>query len=84
MNHQPRLSKRILTSPLSVNKKPKQGRNVPINLMRKALCDWWADDSYGVRSHEDAITWWFQQYGTKLSSSCSEYLSDLWAKLDNK
>jgi hypothetical protein len=31
------------------------------------------------------MTWWFQQYGTRLSSSsCSEYLSDLWAKLDDK
>ena len=88
MNHQPKHSKRVLISPPSIcnsNKKPKQTRNVPTNLMRKTLCDWWADDSYGVRSHEDAITWWLQQYRTKLSSSsCSEYLSDLQAKLDNK
>jgi Fission yeast centromere protein N-terminal domain len=50
---------------------------------RRALRQWWNDDSYGVRSQKEAISWWFSQFGWQLkSSTCSDILSAKWVHLD--
>ena len=58
-------------------------RRTATNQQRYALRQWWKDDSYGVRSQKDAISWWLNQFGWELkSSTCSDILSAKWAHLD--
>lgn len=58
-------------------------RRTATNQQRRALRQWWNDDSYGVRSQKDAISWWFNKFGWELKpSTCSDILSAKWAYLD--
>lgn len=50
---------------------------------RKALRDWYNDDSNGKQSLESCSRWWQEKYGYALNrSTCSEILSNQYARLD--
>ncbi len=63
----------------------KRSRQTATNEQRRALRQWWADDSFGKREHKDAIEWWKQKYGVELkTSTVSDYLSPKYAFLESE
>ena len=77
---------RTSSSQISLKRAGHKGpRHTPTNIHRQTLRRWWNDDSNGIRKHEDAIAWWLQEYGWKLSTSTvSDYLSQKYTFLDEK
>ena len=63
----------------------KKSRKGIKNSQRKALQDWYNDDSNGKQSLKSASQWWLTKYGYELSSlTASKILSLKWTHLDNK
>jgi hypothetical protein len=69
-------------APISPPKKRAKQRHQPTNEMKKALRDWYNDDSFfgngpqGAKTLQDAGWWWEKKYGWFLrSSTVSDYLS---------
>ena len=60
----------------------KRSRKVISNSQRKALRDWYNDDSNGKQFLKFASQWWLKTYGYELNiSTCGEILSQQWAYL---
>jgi hypothetical protein len=58
-------------------------RHPVTNEQRRALRQWWNNESHGIRSQKEAISWWFSQFGWELkSSTCFDILSAKWVHLD--
>ena len=62
---------------------PKKRRIAVKDSQRKALQDWYNDDSNGKQSLQSCSCWWQAKYGYLLNkSTCSEILSNQYARLD--
>ena len=61
----------------------KESRIAIKDSQRKALRDWYNDDSNGKQSLESCSRWWQEKYGYALNkSSCCQILSNQYARLD--
>lgn len=72
-----------MSGSLSAAPSIKKSRIAVKDSQRKALRDWYNDDSNGKQSLESCSHWWQEKYGYALNkSTCCEILSSKYARLD--